>query len=125
MANLSVGASGIPDGVETTSGVSSSVYLLTTIVMNYVGLVLVEGSLTRQTEDGRSSLVGSVENLTWNCIWYYGLPASNNWSSGSYPQAFPLGLHHLPTCPLWMHPIHLLGIVTSFIPYMSLWIRGD
>jgi len=84
MANLSVCASVISDGVETTSGVSSSVYLLTTMVTHYVALVLVEASLTRQTEDGRSSLVGSVENLTWNCISYSGLPALNDWSSGSY-----------------------------------------
>ena len=50
MANLSVCASIIPDCVETTSGVSSSVYPLTTMVTNYLALVLVEGSLTPWTE---------------------------------------------------------------------------
>jgi len=64
MVNLSVCASVIPDGVETTSGVSSSVYPLTTMVTNYLAPVLIEGSLTRWTEDGHSSLVGSVENST-------------------------------------------------------------
>ena len=62
MVNLSVCASVIPDGVETTLGVSSSVYPLTARVTNYLALVLVEGGLTRGTEDGHSSLVGSVEN---------------------------------------------------------------
>jgi len=68
MVNLSVCALIIPDGVETTSGVSSSVYPLTTMVTNYLALVLSEGSLTRWTEDGQleSSLVGSVENSTCN-----------------------------------------------------------
>jgi len=61
MANLSVCAFIIPDGVESTSGVSSSVYPLT-MVTSYLARVLVEGSLTRGTEDGLSSLVGSVEN---------------------------------------------------------------
>jgi len=50
MANLSVCAFIIPDGVETTSGVSSSVYPLTTMVTNYLALVLTEGSRTRWTE---------------------------------------------------------------------------
>ena len=45
MANLSVCASFIPDGVETTSGVSSSVYPLTTMVTNYLAPVLVKGSV--------------------------------------------------------------------------------
>ena len=58
----------MPDGVETTSGVSSSVYPLTTMVTNYLALVLVEGSLTLWTEDRHSSLVGSVENSVYNCI---------------------------------------------------------
>jgi len=62
MANLSVCASVLTDGVETTSGVSSSVYLLTTMVTNYLAPVVAEGSLTHWTEDGQSSLVGSVEN---------------------------------------------------------------
>jgi len=47
MANLSVCAFIVPDGVETTSGVSSSVYPLTAMVTNYLALVLVGGSLTR------------------------------------------------------------------------------
>jgi len=60
MANLSVCACIIPEGVEITSGVSLSVYQLTMIVTNYLALVLTEGSLTRWTEDGQSSLVGSL-----------------------------------------------------------------
>jgi len=64
MVNLSVYASVIPDGVETTSGVSSSVYPLTTRVINYLAPVLTGGILTCWTEDGHSSLVGSVENST-------------------------------------------------------------
>ena len=114
MANLSVCASVIPNGVETMSGVSSSAYLLTTMVTNYLPLVFVEGSLTRRTEEGQSSLVGSVENSTCHCMLYSGLPALHDLSSGSYLYAFSLGLPVLQTCPLWMHPIHLLGIVTSF-----------
>jgi len=82
MANLSVCASVIPDRVLATLGVSSSVYLLTTRVTNYVAPVFSEGSLTRWTEDGQSSLVGSVENSTCNCMLYSGLPASHNLSSG-------------------------------------------
>jgi len=62
MANLSVCAFIFPDGVETTSGVSLSVYPLTAMVTNYLAPVLVEGSLTRCTDDGHSSLVGSIEN---------------------------------------------------------------
>jgi len=84
MANLSVCAFIIPDGVETTSGVSSSVYLLTTMVTNYLALVLAEGGLTRWTEDGQSSFVGSVENSTRDCMLYSGLPALYNLSSGSH-----------------------------------------
>jgi len=84
MANLSVCAFIIPDGVETTSGVSSSVYPLTTMVMNYLALVLAEGSVTRWTEDSQSSLVGSVENSTRNCMLYSGLPALYDLSSGSH-----------------------------------------
>jgi len=64
MANLSVCASVIPEGVKTTSGVSSSVYPLTTMVTNYLAPMPTEGSLTRWTEDGHSSLVGSVQNST-------------------------------------------------------------
>jgi len=66
MVNLSVCAFIIPDGVETSSGVSSSVYPLTTLATNYLALVLVEDGLTRWTEDGQTSLVGSVENSTCN-----------------------------------------------------------
>jgi len=73
MVNLSVCASVIPDGAETTSGVSSSVYPLTTMVTNYLAPVLTEGSPTRWTEDGHSSLVGSVENSTGDCMSYSGL----------------------------------------------------
>ena len=115
MANLSVCASVIPDGVETTSGVSSSLYPLKTMITNYFAPVLNEGSLTRWTEDGDSSLVGSVENSTCNCMLYSGLPALHDLFSGLYLWAFSLRLHLLQTCPLWMHPIDLLGIVTSFI----------
>ena len=74
MANLSVCASVIPDGVEITSGISSSVYPLTMMVTNYLAPVLSEGSLTPWTEDGQSSLVGSVENSVSNHILYSGLP---------------------------------------------------
>jgi len=91
MANLSVCASVIPDGVETTSGVSSSVYLLTTMVTNYLALVLVEGSLTRRTEDGQSSLVGSVKNSTCNCMLYSGLPAFHDLSWDRTYRLFPSG----------------------------------
>jgi len=84
MANLSVCGFIIPDGVETTSGVSSSVFPLTTMVTNYLALVLTEGSLTRGTEDGQSSLVGSVENSTRNCMLYSGLLALYDSSSGSH-----------------------------------------
>jgi len=84
MVNLSVCASIIPEGVETTSGVRSSVYPLTTLVTNYLALVLVEGSLTRWTEDGHSSLVGSVENSVCTCISYSFLAALHDLSLGSY-----------------------------------------
>ena len=84
MVNLSLCASIIPEGVETTSGVSSVVYPLTTMTTNYLALVLVEGSLTPWTEDGQSSLVGSVENSTCNCMLYSALPALHDLSSGSY-----------------------------------------
>jgi len=80
IVNLSVCASVIPDGVETTSGVSSSVYPLTTMVTNYLASVLTEGSLTRWTEDGQSSLVGSVENSTRHTMSYSGLPALHDLS---------------------------------------------
>jgi len=62
MANLSVCASVLTDGVETTSGVSSSVYPLTMMFTNYLAPLVAQGSLTRRTEDGQSFLVGSVEN---------------------------------------------------------------
>jgi len=58
MVNLSVWASVIPGGVETTLDVSSSAYVLTTMITNYLAPVLYEGSLTYRTEDGQSSLVG-------------------------------------------------------------------
>jgi len=47
IVNLSVCAFVIPDGVETTSGVSSSVYPLMVVVTNCLALVLLQGSLTR------------------------------------------------------------------------------
>jgi len=72
-ANLSACASVIPDGVATKSGVSSSVYPLTTMVMNYLAIVVTEGSITRWTEDGQSSLVCSVKNSTCDRISYSGL----------------------------------------------------
>jgi len=43
------------------------------MVTNYLAIVLTEGSLTRWTEDGHSSLVGSVENSTGDCMSYSGL----------------------------------------------------
>jgi len=84
MANLSVCASVIRDGVENTSGVSTYAYPLTTMVTNYLALVFVQGSLTHWTEDGQSSLVRFVENSTCNCMRYSGLPALHDLSSGSY-----------------------------------------
>jgi len=80
MDNLSVCAFIIPEGVETTSGVSSSIYPLTTMVTNYLALVLVKGSLTRWTEDGHSSVVGAVENSTCDCMFYCSLPALHDLS---------------------------------------------
>jgi len=75
MVNLSVCASVIPNGVETKSGVCSSVYPLTTMATNYLAPVLPKGSLTRWTEDGDSALVGSVKNSTRDCMSYSGLQA--------------------------------------------------
>jgi len=54
------------------------------MVTNHLTLVLTEGSLTRWTEDGQSSLVGSVENSTRNCMLYSGIQALDDLSSGSY-----------------------------------------
>ena len=68
MANLSVCASVILHGVETKSAVSSSVYPLTMMVTKYLALVLSKDTLTRWTADGKSSLVGSVENSSCNHI---------------------------------------------------------
>jgi len=84
MANLWVCAFIIPDGVETTSGVSSAIYPLTMMVTNCLALVRVEGSLTRWTEDGQSSFIGCVENATCNCMLYSGHPALHDWYSESY-----------------------------------------
>jgi len=67
IVNFSVCALIIPDSVETMSGVGSSVYLLTAMIKNYLAPVIYKGSLTRQTDDGHSSLVGSVEIST--CDW--------------------------------------------------------
>jgi len=120
MINLSVCAFIIPDGVKTTSGVSSSVYPLTTMVTNYLAPVLPEGSLTRWTEDGHSSLVGSVENSTRNCMSYSGLPALHDLASGSYLWASFLRLHlftnlsfvdapdPLPGHSFLLHTLHVL-----------------
>jgi len=120
MINLSVCAVIIPDGVKSTSGVSSSGYPLTTMVTNYLAPVLTEGSLTRWTEDGHSSLVGSLENLTPNCMLYCGLPALHDLSSGSYLWASSLGLHlftnlsfvdapdPLPGHSFLLHTLHVL-----------------
>ena len=108
-------ASVIPDGGETTSGVSLSVYPLTTMITNYLAPVLTQGSLTPWTEDGQSSLVGSVENSTCARMSSSGFPGLHDLSAGCYLWVFSLGRHLLPACPLWMHTIHLLGIVTTFI----------
>jgi len=115
MANLSVCAFIIPEGVEATSRVSPSVYPLTRMVTNYLALMLVEGSLTRWTEDGHASSVGAVENSTCDCMFYSGLPPLHDSSPGSCLLAFSLRLHLLQTCPLWMLPMHLLGIVTLYV----------
>jgi len=123
MANLSVSAAVIPDGVETRSGVSSSVNRLTTMVTNYLAPILSQGSLTPWTEVGQSSLVGSVENLASNRIPYSVLPALQDLFSGSYLSAFSLRLHLVPTCPLWMHPIHLLAIVSYLLHTLHVFIR--
>jgi len=124
MANFAVCASVIPEGVETTSGVSSCAYPLTTMFTSYLALVFVVSSLSRRTEEGQSSLVGSVENSTGNHMLYSGLPALYDLSSGSYQWASSHRLHLLPTCPLWMYPIHLVGIVTCFILYSSCRYEG-
>jgi len=55
MVNLSVWAPVIPDRLETTSGVSSSIYPVTVMITNYLAAVLYRGSLTHKTEDGHSS----------------------------------------------------------------------
>jgi len=91
MVNLLVCASVIPHGVQTTSGVSSSVYPLTTVVTNYLAPVLTAGSLTQWTEDGSSSFVGSVENSTGTCMLCSGLLTLNDMSSQSYLWVFSLG----------------------------------
>jgi len=124
MVNLSVCATVIPDSVETTSSLSLSVYLLTAITSNYLAPLLHGGSLTCFTEDGHSSLVGSIENLVYQHMSYSCLPVLHDVSSGSHLLVFSLRLHLLPTCPLWIYPIHLPEILTSFILYASLYIRG-
>jgi len=123
-ANLLVCASIILDGGETTSGVSTFIYPLTAWVTNYLASGVSGCSLTRWTEDGHSSLVGFVKNLACSRMSYSNLPALHDLSSGSSLWAFSLRLHLLPTCTLWMPPIHLMAIVTSFIPHTSLCIRG-
>jgi len=106
--------------METTSGASLSLYLLEAMVPNYHALVLTDSSLPRWTEDGQSSWFSSVRNLTGIRLAYSRLPALHVWFSGLYLSACSLRLRLLPTCPLWMHQIHLLSILTSFIPYTSL-----
>ena len=120
MVNLSVCVYFIPDSVEAMSGVSTSVYPLTAVVMNYLAPMLLGGSLTCVTEDGQSSFVGSVETLASNSMSYFCLLRLHDLSTGSHLWVFSLGLHLLPTCLLWIHAIHLLRIVTSFIPCASL-----
>jgi len=119
MVNLSVWAPVIPDGVETTLDVSSSAYVLTTMITNYLAPVLYQGSLTYRTEDGQSSLVGCVENLSCNCVSYSCDPALHDMPSGLCLLVFSLGLHPWLTHLFWICPIQLLVIVTSFIPYAS------
>jgi len=75
MAKLSVWAAVVLDGVETMSGVSSSIYPLTTMVTNDLGPMLTEGSLTRWREDVQCSLVDSVENVDMQ-------PHVGFWSTG-------------------------------------------
>jgi len=94
------------------------------MIANYLAHVLYKGSLTRLTQDVHSSLVGSVKNLSCDRMTYSGLPALRHLSSASHLWAFLLRLHPLPTRPFWIHLIQLLGIVTSFIPYASLYVRG-
>ena len=106
MAKVAVCASLILDGVETTSGVRLAVYPLTTMITNYVASMPTNGSLSRWSEDGQSALIGSVENSSCNRMPYSGLPALHYLSSGWYLCVLSLGLHPLPACPLWMHPIH-------------------
>ena len=102
------------------SRVSSSVYPLTAMFTNCLACVLHEGGLTHYTEEGHASLVGSIHNLSCNHMSYSCLLALDDLYSGSQLWVFSLGLHVLPTCPLSIHPIRLLDIVTSFIPYASL-----
>jgi len=109
MVNLLVCAPVIPNGVETTSGGSSSVYTSTGMIRNYLAPVLYEGSLTSQTEDGHSSFVGRVMHSTCDRMSYSCLPALHDLSSGSHPYVLSLGLHPLPTGPFWCQPLQLLG----------------
>jgi len=95
MANLSVCACIIPDGVETTSGVSSSVGPLTMMITNYLAPVLTEGSLTCCREDGPSALVGSVREFHMQLHVVF-------WSSGITSLVFriiPMGFFpRTPSC---------------------------
>jgi len=120
MVNLLAWPPIIPDGVEITSGVSSSVCTLTAMVTNYLAVVLYEGSPTCQRENGHSSLVGSMENSTCVRRLHSCLAAIHDLSLGSDLWVFSLGLHPLPTRPFWSHLLQLLCIVTSFMPYTSL-----
>ena len=124
MVNLSVYAAFSPDRVESTSGVCSSVHALTAVFINYLAQVFLRGILTRWTQDGLSSFVGSVENSAYDWMSSSHSPALHDLSSGSHRYAISIRLHLLQTCPLWIQTIHLLDIVASFIPYVSLEVRG-
>ena len=84
-------------------------YLLATMVTSDLAPVLIKGSLTHWTEDGHSSLVGSVENSTCDCMSYSGLPALHDLSLGSYLLASSLGLHLLTNLSFVDAPDPLTG----------------
>jgi len=91
MANLSVCGSVIPGSVETnSSSVSSSVYPLTTMIINYLATVLTEGSLTRWTEDGHSAFSWFRREFDLQLHVVF-------WSSGIIPLV--LGIVPIGFCP--------------------------
>jgi len=120
MVNVLACASVIPDRVETTSGVSSSVYPLRAMITNYLAPVLYEGRLTSHTEDAHLSVVGSVEHSTCDHMLHSCLPALHDLPSRSYLLVLSLRFHPLPTHPFCSYPLQLLGIVTSLMPYTPL-----